>query len=68
MGWISDKTWLDSKHRQEISVCYSSYIGSGALLAHYLISTDGSFLWGKTAGAEADQSPPSTGKAKRSGV
>jgi len=28
MGWITDKTWLDSNHRQEISVCYSGYIGS----------------------------------------
>ena len=62
MGWKTDNTWLDSNRRQEISVCYSRYIGSGALLAHYLISTVGSFLWVKVAGAEADQSPPSTGK------
>jgi len=68
MGWITDKTWLDSNHRWEISVCCSSYIGSGSLLAHYLISTVGGFLWGKVAGAEADQSPLSTGKVKRSGV
>lgn len=68
MGWITDRTWLDSNHRREISVSYSSYIGSGALLAHYLISTVGNFLWGNVAGDEADQSPPSAGKVKRSGV
>jgi len=68
MGWITDKTWLDPNHRREISVCYSSYIVSSALLAHYLISTVGSFLWGKVVGTETDRSPLSTGKVKRSGV
>jgi len=41
--------------------------GSGAILAHYLVSTMVSFLGGKVAGAEADQSPPSIAKVVRSG-
>jgi len=51
--FLHNKVLLEELCRQEIFVCYGSYIGSGALLAHYLISTVGSFLWDKVAGAGA---------------